>query len=256
MKGLRMELKVSEFSVPSEIGINYEELKNEVAVKMADYKDLVYTDAEVPKAKKDLATMRKFIKALDEARKDVKAELLKPYVDFERKVNEIKALVEEPICLIDKQVKNYDDAKRSRKARAIADYYNGLENKPPVNILAIIADPQWENASYSMTQIRKEIDDSVKDYYDGTHILSALTKFRFEAMEEFNRTLSLAKALEKQNELLEQAERKKALSEEDASPRTWVAFEALMNKSETKLLKEFFEVNEIEIRPITKGETK
>lgn len=245
-----MELKISEFKVPEKIDVNFEELKAEVAVKMADYKDLVYTDEEVPKAKKDLATMRKFVKALDDERKNVKAELLKPYAEFESKLNEVKALVEEPICLIDKQVKNYEDAKKMAKSQAIADYYNGLENKPPVNILNVIANPKWENASYSMAQIQKEIDKACETYFSGITALERLSTFKYECIAEFNKTLDLSKALMKQAELIEIAELKRKAIEDDPSPRSWVGFEALMNNSEIKLLKEFFEVNEIEIRPI------
>lgn len=245
-----MELKVSEFQVPEKIDINFEELKQEVAVKMADYKDLVYTDEEVPKAKKDLATMRKFIKALDEARKNVKAELLKPYGEFEAKLNAIKVLVEEPIYLIDKQVKDFEDKKKSEKAKAIADYYNGLVNKPPVNILDVIASPKWANTTYSMAQIQKEIDDACERYFRGVTALEQLTTFKYECIAEFNKTLDLSRAIMKQAELIAIAEMKRKAIDDDPSPREWIPFEALMNNSEIKLLKEFFEVNEIQIRPV------
>lgn len=247
-----MKLEIKDFMVAESIDVNFEELKNEVAVKMQDYTSLTYTEEQIPTAKKDLATMRKFVKALDEARKNVKTKLLEPYTEFERKIKEIESLVNQPIALIDKQVKDYEDSKKIEKAKEIADYYNSLDDKPDFNIIDVIYNPKWQNATYSMATIKKEIDDVVTTYNNGILALKGMTEFQFEMIEEFKRTLDLGRALNKQLELKEQAKRKRAVIEQDTTPRKWVGFEVFITPSEGKLLKEFLEVNEIKIREITK----
>lgn len=114
----KMELKIYS---PTEDGFikaiewNNEEIKREVADRVAHYKGLVYTDAQIPEAKKDHANLRKFAEALETKRKEVKKQCLAPYELFEKQVKEIVAIVNEPIALIDTQIKEYEQMKKDEK---------------------------------------------------------------------------------------------------------------------------------------------
>ena len=58
-----MELKIYEHNPQEEIKWNNEELKAEIAEKVKDYKNLVYTDNQIKDAKADRARLNKLVKA-------------------------------------------------------------------------------------------------------------------------------------------------------------------------------------------------
>ena len=89
-----MELKMNDYLLPEKILFNYEELKQELVEKIAHYETLVYTDEQIKDAKADKTTLNKLKKALNEERIRVKNEYLKPFEDFEKKINEIISIIE------------------------------------------------------------------------------------------------------------------------------------------------------------------
>lgn len=77
-----MELKVNNFSVPSTITFNFEELKQELEEKAGFYTNLVYTDEQIKEAKADKASMNKLKKALNDERIRMEKEYMKPFTEF------------------------------------------------------------------------------------------------------------------------------------------------------------------------------
>lgn len=67
-----MELKINAMETTNAINFNFEELKNEITTKSELYKNMVYTDDTIKTAKEDRASLNKFIKALEDKRKEVK----------------------------------------------------------------------------------------------------------------------------------------------------------------------------------------
>ena len=139
-----MELKIQEYTVPESIDFNYEQLKQDVAERVAFYKDLVYTDDQIKEAKADRARLRKVIDAIDNQRKQVKADLLQPYTQLEQKLDEIKALIQEPINMIDNQVKAYEELQKQTKQDSI---YQGWQNLGSPFSLETIWNPKWLNTT-------------------------------------------------------------------------------------------------------------
>ena len=95
---------------------NFEELKNELTERTEKYKNLVYTDEQISLAKADRASLRKLVDALDSRRKEYKKHCLKPYEDFEKAVKTLTGIINEPIGLIDKQVKAFESLKKEEKS--------------------------------------------------------------------------------------------------------------------------------------------
>lgn len=88
-----MELKIyspTEEGFLKSIEWNHEEIKREVAERVRYYKNLAYTDDQIADAKKDRATLNKFVQELEATRKAVKKQCLAPYEDFEKKIKERK----------------------------------------------------------------------------------------------------------------------------------------------------------------------
>lgn len=258
---MAMELHINEYQVTPEISFNFEELKTAVAERVSYYKDIVYTDEQIKEAKADRAKLRKFVDALDVRRKEIKTEILRPYTEFESKLDEIKALVNEPINIIDAQVKAYEDMQKKTKEASIRQTF---ENKGYSWMADVMWNPKWLNATYSMKTITEEIDARIFNYEAHMKTLEALDEYRFEAIEEYKKTLDLGKAMLMVNQLKEQAKRKAAFEAErqmeidvdDADTeyhppvREWISFKAYLSTEEAIALKEFFNSRNIEFKKI------
>ena len=60
----KLEFKITELQLPGRISFNYDELKEALTARVADYKTMVYTDDQIAIAKKDRAELNKLKKAL------------------------------------------------------------------------------------------------------------------------------------------------------------------------------------------------
>src|SRR5665648_1147785 len=74
-----MELIIYNPQIPELIKFNNAELIAELTEKLGHYNNLTYTDTEIKTAKTDRATLRKFKEAIEERRKEIKVDCMKPY---------------------------------------------------------------------------------------------------------------------------------------------------------------------------------
>lgn len=275
-----MELKIYENHEQKEIKWNNEELKAEIAEKVKDYKNLVYTDNQIKDAKADRAKLNKLVKALEDKRKEVKKECLKPYEKFESQIKEVIAIVNEPIALIDGQVKEYDEQKKKEKQEQIEKLF---EEKNIFDWLKLekIFDTKWLNATNSISKIESEIDEKVAKIDAEISTLQSLKEFSFEAIETYKNCLDLSLAIAEGQRLAEiQRRKEEAKKEEEArkeqaaiekelpfnepevvqienqqeqkeTPVIYtVSFKAKMTIEQSRALKEFCKNNGIELLPI------
>ena len=143
-----MENKIT-FQIEKSIGslkANFDALKNSVKVSVAKYHGLVYTDDQIAEAKRDLATLRAERKKIDDARKSVKAEFIKPYEDFEKQVKETLSIYDSAIAEINEQVQTAETAYKSRKKAEIEQWWkeNGVKSIEGVT-LAKVWDERYLN---------------------------------------------------------------------------------------------------------------
>lgn len=204
-----MELKIKEITFPEVIEFNFDELKQEIESRVSMYANLVYTDEQIKQAKSDRANLNKFVKALSDERIKMKKQCLKPYEGFEAKVNELSKIVQEPIALIDKQVREYEEQQKKAKLEKIKEYYSGIEN-PDLQWLELSAiyNEKWLNASVSMKSIQEEIHSRLEQIEKDFETLSNLPEFSFEAKEVYKTTLDINKSLNEGRRLSEIQERK------------------------------------------------
>ncbi len=117
-----MELKIYS---PTEDGFikaiewNHEELKAELAERMQEYSTVVYGADQIKEAKADRAKLNKFLKALEDKRKEVKKQVMEPYDKFEAQMKELTGLVSAAIASIDGQVKGYEEQQQEEKKTAM-----------------------------------------------------------------------------------------------------------------------------------------
>ncbi len=282
-----MELKIYS---PTEDGFikaiewNHEEIKKEVAEKVSYYANLVYTDDQIKDAKSDRAKLNKFVQALETKRKEVKKQCMKPYEDFEKKMKEIIAIVNEPIQLIDKQVKGYEDQKKADKLAAITEYWNSSEKPFEIDFEKVM-DQKWLNASVSLKSVYGAIDVLLESITKDLATLRILPEFAFEAEQIYISTLDIQKAITEANRMSEMQKEKAAYEAEQARLKAeaeakkaeeefaqhmnppveeaavveekpteqlpeWICFKALLTTDDAFALKNFFESRNIQFEAI------
>lgn len=202
-----MELKIKQVTFPEVIEFNFEELKQEITERTSAYVNLIYDDSQMKEAKKDVANLRKFTKALSDERIRVKKDLLKPYEVFEKKINELTGIVNAAINNIDSQIKQTEEQKKQEKITAIERYF---EENCQIDWLKFnqIFDPRWANASVSLKSVCEAINATIEQIEKDLASLSNLPEFAFEAIEAYKSTLDMNKAISEGMRLAEIQKRK------------------------------------------------
>lgn len=283
-----MELRVEPVTFPEVIQFNYEELKAEITSKVEMYKNLVYTGSDqIKDAKADRAALNKLIKAMSDERIRIKKDCLKPYDEFERKIRELTDIVNEPVQLIDKQIKEYEQTLKEEKRKDIEALFETIGFQAFVK-LDMIWDEKWLNASVSMKSIEEKMRERMYQISTDLLTLNRLSEYAFEAVAVYKETLdmnrSIAEAQRMSDIAKQKAEteaRKKAEEERRAKEaeekkvyektaiisesvpeqqqpehtvtepeKMEVRFAALLTTEDALALKEFFQSRNIEFRAI------
>lgn len=234
-----MELKVNEVTLPEQITFNYEELKQELTAKVSMYETLVYTDEQIKVAKADKANLNKLKKALNDERIRLEKNYMQPFNDFKTKINEIIGIIDKPVAVIDKQVKEYEEKKKQDKKEQIELFFAELielAENATVNWLKLtsIFNEKWLNASVSMKSIQEDIKGKLEQIANDLDTLSNLPEFGFEATEVYKTTLDINKALNEGKRLAEIA-RKKAEYEVEMKAR--LEEQARLKEEQAKIVK-------------------
>ena len=191
------ELKFEVAQTNGIIKVNFEELEKGLKEKLSEYEGAVFTEESKTTAKGELANLRKLRKEIEDSRKQVKAEWMKPYDAFKLRVDGLLEIVDKPVNLIDRQLKEMEAvrvAKRKADIQALYDSVIGemLEYLP----LEKIYDPKWENASVKLPAVKKAIIEVIgKAYEEVTTIKNMDSEAVPKALEMYKRDLSLANAV-------------------------------------------------------------
>lgn len=204
-----MELVIynpSEDGFLKSIDFNNEEIKKELTLRLEKYKGLVYSDEQIKLAKSDRATLNKFKEAIENKRKEIKKQCLKPYEDFELKIKEITALIDKPILEIDKQVKSYEEKLREEKREVITCIYNeSIGDLSPILPLKRLWDDKWLNVTYNLSNISKEIQEAIEKVKKDLEVIGQLkSEFDLQVKDKYLQTLDLSQALQEKTRLEEQ----------------------------------------------------
>ena len=216
-----MELRMNEYQIPSQILFNYEELKQELTEKVNVYTSLVYTDEKIKEAKEDRANLNKLKKALNDERIRREKEYMAPFNAFKSQVNEIIGIIDKPIEVIDRQIKEFENVQKQNKLEEITKFFNSVEH-PDWLFLYMIQSDKWTNASTSMKSIQEEIKSKIEQINKDLVTLSNLPEFGFEATEVYKTSLNINKAVSEAQRMSQiakakaEAEAAKARAEEEA----------------------------------------
>lgn len=185
---------------PGSIELNFDELETQLDCKLAEYKGAVFTEESKDIAKKEVAGLRKLKKDIDDARKSVKKEWMRPYDEFEAGMKRLIGKVEEPIGLIDSQVKAFEEARKAEKRKKIQEIFvefaEEAQEYTDYITLDKIYDSKWENAGTSMKAIRTSIQDSFEQMITAVDTIKAMRSDKEgEALELYKRTMDMPQAI-------------------------------------------------------------
>lgn len=199
------------------IEFNYDDLQKWITEQVEKYQGLTYTDETIKNAKEDRAALNKFKERIDAARKDVKKRYLEPYNNFEDKVKNLLALIEEPTAAIDTQVKAYEEKKKAEKKTQIEEYFAAvIGDLAKFLTLEKIFNQKWLNATVTIKNVQTEIDQIIeKVKFDLQTIKDLKSEWELTLIDTYLNTLDIAAALREKTRLeerkreLEQAEQVK-----------------------------------------------
>lgn len=229
---MEMILKSEALNLPKEIE-NLELLKKELTLKLEHYKTLVVTEDGIADAKKDRASLNKLKSAIDEQRKAIKKQYLEPYNVLEAQCKEVIALIDEPISMIDSQIKAFDDAEKNDKLMKLKTAFFKTSHPEWLTFDRIL--PQkWANKTEKVENLIETITNAVakitaeheglKQMFGQNPTFSAI-EMKFIESLDYAQTLEYAHKLEEARKLEEQrkaeemayASEKPQIEQEEAS---------------------------------------
>ena len=227
---------MNEFEVKQTEGsivCNFKEMKEELSTMMTAYTSLEITEDKIPETKKDLATLRKIRKAVDDKKKDVKKSFMQPYTDFENNVKELLAVIDEPITMIDGKLKEFDVKRIAEKQSHLHDLYNECVGEfSDYLTFEAVKKPQWDNSTYSDKDIKFDVSEAVTKVRSEIDAIKALhSEIEEECLRAYkNSGNSLTAAIQKNSDYLSAKEMaRKKLEEEKRIEEEKKSEEPFMN---------------------------
>lgn len=280
----QLELVVSEgfeAQLPKEIPCNIEEiikaLDEEILPK---YLSRVYTDDQLSEARADHATLKKWIDAVDAARKQYEKIYMKPFTEFKGKIKLATDRVQTAMGKIDEQITSIEGKTKSRNREYCRAYFESVvgDLKGLVGYEQI-EDAKWCNLSVKDTERKKAIDEKLTkirtdlflldDYFAQDEEKLELARVMYLRNFDFRGAIAFVNGVEHEKEKISavlranrpaqtnpeqgrsetRAEDETALKPNDEAIFT-IRFEVDGTEEELKALAQFLKKNGIEYRQI------
>lgn len=150
---------------PSDIEANFDALEDRVRRMVADYEGAAYDmseDGNVRAAKRDRTFLNGIVKQIDERRKAVKREYLRPLDAFEARCKEISGIAKGASDAIKAQL---DEAERLRRERAYAaleaHYGEVADLLAPVVPYSRVHEDRWLNKTVGEVKAKQLLEEKV-----------------------------------------------------------------------------------------------
>jgi len=167
-----------EVIVTPEAGVikcDFDSAKKYLDSQLDIYRGMVFTEDSKKDAKNTVAELRKQKKAFSDRVKEVKAEYMKPFDEFQKQANELIGMYDEPVDFINGQVEAFEQKRITEKKQRIADIYQefigDMAEKLPLNAIYNI---KWENATFTEKQIKDEINEIKASVKTGIETIKAM----------------------------------------------------------------------------------
>lgn len=190
-----MELVVVENEL-GKLAINYDQLKKQLDRSLKIYDSFEVTEDNIPISKTERANLNKLVKAIDDKRKELKKEFLKPYELVEKQCNELKGMIDGVVSKIDTGIKSFENKVKEEKYNEIKKYYDSFDWD--IVPFGELFEDRYLNSGVKTSEWQKSISDKIMAV---NQELSLINNFDVEDKELLKAyyldTLNLALAKEK-----------------------------------------------------------
>lgn len=196
---------------------NFDQLKERLLNYLKNYKGATFTEETKAIARADIADLRKLKKAINDRKIEVKKLFMQPYEEFEVKAKELMALIDEPIELIDNQVKVFEKKRIEERRVLIQEIYEeksgDLAEYAPLD--RIYSD-KWERASTSTKSIKADIEQiflGVQMDIESLRLMRVDPDVIEFALDKYKKGDTVIDSMRKANEFAELVEKRKRTEE-------------------------------------------
>jgi hypothetical protein len=216
---MELILRNADVTIPQAIE-NIQYLRQELAARLDYYKGVIVTEDTIKDARADRANLNKLKAAIDDQRKEVKRQTMALYEPLEKECKELLSMIDEPIGVIDSQLKAFDEQKKAAKYQALTEFFTKVNTLDFVKIEHVL-NPKWGNATAKLDALKDEmsgtiqriVDDyaDIKKLYANSTMLTAILQ-RFEQTRDKGAALAYAAEIERR-EKAEQERREREAAE-------------------------------------------
>ena len=205
---MSLEFKIIEKEA-GKLAINFEELKAGLEAQLAQFKNFVVSEDAITNAKTTRAGLNKIEKTIDDRRKELKKEFLKPYELVDAQAKTLIGMISEVKTSIDSQIKAFEELEKETKKKQVIELWTA-KNYNKVS-LEQIWDDKWLNKTCNLKQIENDFDHAIIKVESDLNSINVLVADKDQAIilqAKYLVCLDLQKVL---NDYQQEVERKKYL---------------------------------------------
>lgn len=190
---------------------NLKELSTEIDKKVENAKSLICTEENVKTIKQVRADLNKEFKEVEQQRKTVKEQVLKPYNDFETIYKQyISDKYKSADIALKQKIDNVENELKEQKEQEVKDYFE--ENKIANNIDFVTYEQANINVtlSASMKSLKEQAKTFIDKIVDDLKLIE-IQECKEEILVEYKQTLNISRAIQdvaNRHKLLEEEKRK------------------------------------------------
>lgn len=206
------------------ITANFDKLHEFVAARVAVYKNMVVTEETVKNAAADRAMLRKLRDRIDQNRKEIKTECLRPADEFAEGIKPTLTEIDAAIANIDEQVKKWEAMEVQNKLSGLRAFFDEKNTGPGAEIADFdkiaAANPKWKNKGYEVKEAQNDIMSALANIDRGMTALRGQgypDSCRAAMIEKFSENYDLASALNVYTQIQRREAMEKAAQEREAA---------------------------------------
>ena len=183
----------------AEITCNFDQVKEAIKERLAEYEGITFTEESKAYAKKDVASLRKEKKGLQDKLTAEKKRYMEPWERFEVQAKALISIYDEPINVISGQLQAFEEERIAKKKQLITQLYeetveDSIKEYAP---LSRIYDRKWENTTVKEKEIRKALSEASVRIQADLHTIQLMdSEAVLRALELYKKDLNLSSAVE------------------------------------------------------------
>lgn len=211
---------------------------------------LEINEENLKEAKKLVAEVRKRVNALEDVRKDIKREILKPYQMFETQVKEIVRIVSDAEQINRDKIAIFDEKERDKKFAEVAKIYNlRIVKYPEIENLINFDDfikNEYLNKTYSINKVEMDIVERLEQIKKDIEVINKMDNSTDIMINYLNNGFDLGLAIQisqSDNELKEKIKTNEIINDK----KFYLEFD---NESDFKLAKLLLEKEKVKFKEV------